>query len=59
MRVQVSLSDEIVRRLDNYSNLIGVPRSALCSVFIAEGVLEYDNAFNLFDDSVDYGLIEG
>lgn len=33
MRIQVNLSDEMVSKVDYYSQKMGVSRSALCSIF--------------------------
>lgn len=42
MRVQVSLSQEMVEKVDDYAKKIGVSRSALCSLLIGQGVLGFD-----------------
>lgn len=44
MRVQVNLSDEMVRMVDDYAKLLGVTRSSLCSMLIGDGVLEFQEA---------------
>lgn len=49
MRVQVNLSDEMVKRVDDYADKIGVTRSALCGFFIGQGILGYDNASTVLD----------
>lgn len=49
MRVQVNLSDEMVKRVDFYASRLGVSRSALCSVMIGNGVLSYDKAMDVID----------
>lgn len=36
MRVQVNLSDEMVKRIDEYSSSIGLSRSALCAVAVGQ-----------------------
>lgn len=50
MRVQVNLSDEMVKSIDKYSRLIGVSRSALCSVLIGQGIMGYDKSLELIDN---------
>lgn len=42
MRVQVNLSDDMVKKVDFYADKIGVTRAALCSILVAEGIAEYD-----------------
>lgn len=46
MRVQVSLSDEMVQCVDFYAKRIGVSRSALCSMLIGQGIMTFDNSMN-------------
>lgn len=48
-RIQVNLSDEMIKRLEMYSKKIGVNRSALCAQFIGQGVMSYDKAYEAFD----------
>lgn len=50
MRVQVNVSDELVEKIDNYAKTMGVSRSALCSVFIGQGVMGYDKSFQLVEN---------
>lgn len=42
MRVQVNVSDEMVSEIDRYAKEMGVSRSALCSIFIGQGIMEYN-----------------
>lgn len=49
MRVQVNLSDDMVKRLDMYAELMGVSRSSLCAQFIGQAVLSYDKAYSKID----------
>ena len=44
MRVQVNLSDEMVSKVDNYARMMGVSRSALCSVLVGQGIMGFDKA---------------
>lgn len=50
MRVQVNLSDEMVERVDIYSKMMGVSRSALCSMLIGQGIMNYDTSANILKD---------
>lgn len=43
LRVQVNLGDEMLRQVDYYAEMMGVSRSALCSVLIGEGILDFNN----------------
>lgn len=47
MRVQVSVSDEMVNRVDEYAHKMGVSRSALCSMLIGQGIMNYDKSMDL------------
>lgn len=47
MRVQVNLSDDMVSKVDNYAKMMGVSRSALCSMLIGQGIMSYDKGIEL------------
>lgn len=47
MRVQVNLSDEMVKNVDKYAKQMGVSRSALCSILIGQGIMNYDKAMDI------------
>lgn len=49
MRIQVNLSDELVKKLDEYSGMMGISRSALCATFIGQGMLGYQKSFEVMD----------
>lgn len=44
MRIQINLSEDMVSKVDSYASRMGVSRSALCSVFIGQGIMSYENA---------------
>ena len=50
MRVQVNISNEMVKKIDDYAKTMGVSRSALCSMFIGEGVLGFDKSLSLLEE---------
>lgn len=50
MRVQVNLSDEMVTRVDKYADMMGVSRSALCSMFIGQGIMAYDKSISMLEN---------
>lgn len=56
MRVQVNLSEEMVERVDNYSKLMGVSRSALCSMLVGQGIMGLDKANDIISQIGD-GLL--
>ena len=47
MRVQVNISDEMVVKIDEYARKMGVSRSALCSVLIGQGIMNYEKSADL------------
>ncbi len=53
MKVQVTVSDEMVAKIDTYAKEMGISRPALCSVFIGQGVLGFDKAYKLVNDTID------
>lgn len=42
VRVQVNISEEMVQKIDEYAQKMGVSRSALCSVFVGQGIMSYE-----------------
>lgn len=47
MRVNVNLSDEMVKRVDNIAKDYGVPRASLLSIFIGQSVTTYEKGLDL------------
>ena len=47
MRVQVNLSDEMVGKVDSYARKMGVSRSALCSMLVGQGIMNYDKSMDI------------
>lgn len=41
-RIQVNLGDKSLALLDSYADAMGVSRSALCSVLIGQGLMNYN-----------------
>jgi hypothetical protein len=50
MKLQVNVNDDLVKQIDEYAALMGVSRSALCAMFIGQGILTYNKSFKLIDD---------
>lgn len=46
-KIQVSVSHEMLDKIDFYSQAMGVSRSALCAMFIGQGIMNYDNVKSL------------
>ena len=49
MRLQINISDEMCAEVDKYAKLMGVSRSALCNMFIAQGVMAYNKSFDMWE----------
>lgn len=49
MKVQVNVSDDFVAKIDKYAKAMGVSRSALCSMFIGQGIMGFDKSFQVID----------
>lgn len=47
MRVQVNLSYEMVGKVDAYARKMGVSRSALCSMLVGQGIMNFDKSMDL------------
>lgn len=50
MKLQIMVSDELCEKVDKYAKEIGVSRSALCAMFIGQGVRGYDQASEIIDE---------
>lgn len=50
MRVQVNLSDEMVKKVDGYAKAMGVTRSGLCATLIGQGIMTYDKSMNILEN---------
>lgn len=50
MRLQVAVSDEMCERIDSYAKMMGISRSALCSMFIGQGIMAFDKAQTIMSD---------
>lgn len=53
MRIQVNVSDEMVKRIDEIASLLGVSRSAMCAFFVGQGVFSYEKVLSVTDDTLD------
>lgn len=49
MKVQVLMSDELVKRVDAIANSFGVSRSAYCAMLIGQGVLATERSLDQMD----------
>lgn len=49
MKLQVNVSDEMVEKIDFYSEAFGVSRSSLCAVWIGQGLMLYQEQFKESD----------
>lgn len=53
MRIQVNIGDDMVKKVDSIASLMGVSRSAFCSMVISKEIMNYDSV-NLKDaDSIE------
>ena len=47
MKVQVNISNELVRQIDKYAEMMGISRSSLCATFIGQGIMTYNKSFEI------------
>lgn len=52
MKLQVNVSDELVKKIDEYSKLMGISRSSLCATWIGEGVMDYNKRYEINRDKL-------
>jgi len=50
VKLQINVSDELCERIDKYAKMMGQPRSALCAVWIGQGVMGFDKAMEIASD---------
>ena len=55
MRIQVNLSEEMVQRVDAYAKMMGVSRSAFCSMMVGQSVMNLDKVYDNLE-SIMYNL---
>ena len=53
MRIQVIMSDDMVKKVDAYASQIGVSRSSLCATLIGQGIMGFDKAYQIVNDNLD------
>lgn len=49
MRLNINVSDELLVRIDKYADSLGVSRSALCTMLIGQGVMNYEKSMQIID----------
>lgn len=49
MRIQINLSEEMIREVDAYAKKMGVSRSAFCSMMVGQGVMNLNTAYKVID----------
>lgn len=49
MKVQVLMSDELVKRIDTIANAYGVSRSSYCAMLIGQGILATERSLDILD----------
>lgn len=52
MKVQVNVSDELVKQLDEYAKAVGLSRSALCGYFIGQGMFSLQKGLEMASSAI-------
>lgn len=55
VRLQTVVSKNLAKRIQKYADEVGVSVSSLCAVFIGEGVMKYDEAYEGLKNTFDTG----
>lgn len=58
LKLQVSVSDDLGRRIDAVAEKYGCTRSALCSVLLGQSIAAAEKAFSVADDLAEKMLAE-
>lgn len=56
MKIQVTISDEVVDKIDFYAKQMGTSRSSLCANFIGQGIMGYDQTYKLLAEKINEGI---
>lgn len=56
VKVQITLSEDMVNRIDDYAKAMGISRSALCATFIGQGIMSYDKSFDIISNAAVSGI---
>lgn len=51
-RINISLSEDMLKRLDYYASLFGIPRASMCSMLIGQGIVAWDKSISITDSMV-------
>ena len=51
MRLQITVNDDLVKKIDKYAKMIGISRSAMCALWIGQGVVGYEKADELISNN--------
>ena len=52
-RIQITVNEDMLPKLDYYAERMGVTRSALCAVWLGDAILNHDKAYALLDNMKD------
>lgn len=50
MKLQISVNDEIVPKIDALAKALGVSRSALCAIWIGQGLMGFNKAQEIVEE---------
>lgn len=53
MKLQVTVSDDMAKRIDRISDMMGVTRSSLCAVLIGQGIMSYEKGLQQIERAGD------
>lgn len=57
MRIQVALSEDMVKRIDRLAESYGVNRSSFCAMILGQSVNSLEQASNIVQSAVEKGLV--
>lgn len=53
MKLQITVSDDMGKRIDRIADMVGVPRSSLCAVLIGQGIMSYEKGLQQIEKAGD------
>lgn len=51
MRLQITVNDDLVKKIDKYAKMVGISRSAMCALWIGQGVVGYEKAEQIMNNN--------
>lgn len=58
-RIMITVSDEMAKRIEMYSEKMGVTQSSLCAQFVGQAIMTFDKTYDVLQNSMQSIVDEG